>query len=124
MPIILDVITFIFSIKNLNNFNGLNNINNFQNRTKISGPTNYNYSLVKNNFNSFIKIDPLEGYGSQIETDFIDVLEDHKLYAKAFVPFSSIKSSDIYTEYTYLKKRIDFKLSYNRKIYFLEIHKS
>ena len=98
----------------------LNNINNFQNRTKLSGPINYNYSLVKNNFNSFIKIDPLEGYGSQIETDFIDILEDHKLYAKAFVPFSSIKSSDIYTEYTYLKKRIDFKLSYNRKIYFAE----
>ena len=91
-----------------------NNINNFQNRTQISEPISYNYSLVKNNFNSFIKIDPLEGYGSQIETDFIDVLEDHKLYAKAFIPFSSIKSSDIYTEYTYLKKRIDFKLSYNR----------
>ena len=32
-----------------------NNINNFQNRTKISEPISYNYSLVKNNFNSFIK---------------------------------------------------------------------
>ena len=98
----------------------LNNINNFQNESRDSGPINYSYSFIKNNFNSFIKIDPLEKYGSQIETDFIDIFEDHKLYARAFVPFTSIKSSDIFTEYSYLKKRIDFKISYNRKIYFAE----
>lgn len=98
----------------------LNNINNFQNKSKVFEPVNYRYSFIKNNFNNFIKIDPLEKYGNQIETDFIDIFEDHKLYARAFVPFASIKSSDIFTEYSYLKKRIDFKLSYNRKIYFAE----
>ncbi len=80
----------------------------------------YKSSFVRNNFNSFIKVDPQEGFGSQVETDFIELFEDHKLFASAFLPFSSLKSSDLFTEYSYLKKRIDFKVSLDRKILFTE----
>ena len=69
--------------------------------SRINSDSKYRYSFVKNNFNSFIKVDQQEGLGTQVETDFIELFEDHKIYASAFLPFSSLKSSDIYTEYSY-----------------------
>ena len=80
----------------------------------------YTYSFIKNNFNNFLRIDPLEGFGTQVETDFIELFEDHNLYAKAFLPLSSLKSSDIFSQYSYLKHRIDFKISLDRKIIYAE----
>lgn len=80
----------------------------------------YRYSFVKNNFNSFLEIDPLEGLGSIIETDFIELFENHKLYARSFLPLSSLKSTDIFTEYSYLKHRFDFRVSFDRKILYAE----
>ena len=80
----------------------------------------YQYSIIKNNFNSFLRIDPQEGFGTQVESDFLELFEDHKFYATAFLPFSSLKSADIFTEYNYLKKRFDFKFSFLRNIFFAE----
>ena len=80
----------------------------------------YKYSIIKNNFNSFLRIDPQEGLGTQVESDFIELFEDHKFYASAFLPFSSLKSSDIFTEYSFLKKRFDFRISFDRKVLFTE----
>lgn len=88
--------------------------------SRINSESRYNYSFVKNNFNSFIKVDQQEGLGTQVETDFIELFEDHKIYASAFLPFSSLKSSDLYTEYSYLKHRFDLRLSLDRKILFTE----
>ena len=78
--------------------------------SRINSDSKYRYSFVKNNFNSFIKVDQQEGLGTQVETDFIELFEDHKIYASAFLPFSSLKSSDIYTEYSYLKHRFDLRV--------------
>ena len=88
--------------------------------SRINSDSKYRYSFVKNNFNSFIKVDQQEGLGTQVETDFIELFEDHKIYASAFLPFSSLKSSDIYTEYSYLKHRFDLRVSLDRKILFTE----
>lgn len=92
-------------------------------RNKKSGiniGSKYRYSFVKNNFNSFLHIDPLEGLGSMIETDFIELFEDHKIYARSFLPLSSLKSTDIFTEYSYLKHRFDFRVSVDRKVLYAE----
>ena len=91
---------------------------NRDNRRRIGNK--YKYSVIKNNFNSFLRIDPQEGLGTQVESDFIELFEDHKFYASAFLPFSSLKSSDIFTEYSFLKKRFDFRISFDRKILFTE----
>ena len=88
--------------------------------SRINSDSKYRYSFVKNNFNSFIRVDQQEGLGTQVETDFIELFEDHKIYASAFLPFSSLKSSDLYTEYSYLKNRIDLRVSFDRKILFTE----
>jgi len=96
------------------------NIEKYKKENTLRAPNEYKYSFIKNNFNSFVKIDPIEGYGTQVETDFIELFEDHKLYAKSFLPFSSLKSSDIYTEYSYLRHRFDIKLSLNRNILYAE----
>ncbi|MEL0008416.1 MAG: hypothetical protein VW741_00950 [Flammeovirgaceae bacterium] len=88
--------------------------------SRINSNSKYRYSFVKNNFNSFIKVDQQEGLGTQVETDFIELFEDHKIYASAFLPFSSLKSSDLYTEYSYLKNRFDLRVSLDRKILFTE----
>ena len=91
---------------------------NRDNRRRIGNK--YKYSVIKNNFNSFLRIDPQEGLGTQVESDFIELFEDHKFYASAFLPFSSLKSSDIFTEYSFLKKRFDFRISFDRKVLFTE----
>ena len=91
---------------------------NRDNRRRVGNK--YKYSVIKNNFNSFLRIDPQEGLGTQVESDFIELFEDHKFYASAFLPFSSLKSSDIFTEYSFLKKRFDFRLSFDRKVLFTE----
>ena len=110
---------FSFEEENKNN-SVLNNLQRFNQRQEIKLPFEYKYSFLKNNFNTFVLIDPLEGFGTQIETDFIELFENHNLYAKAFLPVSSLKSSDIFTEYTYLKHRIDFRISFNRNIVYPE----
>ena len=77
---------------------------NRDNRRRVGNK--YKYSVIKNNFNSFLRIDPQEGLGTQVESDFIELFEDHKFYASTFLPFSSLKSSDIFTEYEFPLKKI------------------
>ena len=96
------------------------NIQKSNNKNTSKRSYEYTYSFIKNNFNSFLRVDPLEGFGTQVETDFIELFEDHNLYAKAFMPLSSLKSSDIFSQYSYLKHRIDFKISLDRKIIYAE----
>ena len=57
---------------------------NRDNRRRVGNK--YKYSVIKNNFNSFLRIDPQEGLGTQVESDFIELFEDHKFYASAFLP--------------------------------------
>lgn len=114
-----DTNDFSFEEDNKNN-SVQNNLQRFNQDKTNKLPYEYKYSFLKNNFNTFVLIDPLEGFGTQIETDFIELFENHNLYARAFLPVSSLKSSDIFTEYSYLKHRIDFKLSFNRNIVYPE----
>ena len=110
---------FLFEGENKLKSSILKNIEINRNISRRTG-NKYKYSVIKNNFNSFLRIDPQEGLGTQVESDFIELFEDHKFYASAFLPFSSLKSSDIFTEYSFLKKRFDFRISFDRKILFTE----
>ena len=88
----------------------------------LTKPVEWKFQIINltNNFNSFLFIDPIKGFGNKIETDIIDLFENHKLYSNAFIPFSNLKSPDIFIEYSYLKRRNDFKLGFKRKLIFLE----
>jgi len=114
-----DTEDFRFEDDNKNN-SVLNNLQRFSQNKNIKLPYDYKYSFIKNNFNTFVLVDPFEGFGTQIETDFIELFENHNLYASAFLPLSSLKSSDVFTEYSFLKYRLDFKLSFNRNIVYPE----
>ena len=103
----------------LNNKNASSIISNYKRLQKNStafASYDYKYSIVKNNFNTFLAIDPIKKFGTQIETDIIDLFENHRLYGKVFVPFSNLKSGDIFVEYSFLANRIDYKIGFNRKI--------
>ena len=117
-----DVENFIF--EDQNNYNNvssiISNYKKFQKSSSAYTSQDYKYSIIKNNFNSFLFIDPIKGFGNRIETDIIDLFENHKLYSNAFIPFSNLKSPDIFIEYSYLKRRTDFKLGFKRKLIFLE----
>ena len=114
-----DTEDFRFEDDNKNN-SVFNNLQRFSQNKNIKLPYDYKYSFIKNNFNTFVLVDPFEGFGTQIETDFIELFENHNLYASAFLPLSSLKSSDVFTEYSFLKYRLDFKLSFNRNIVYPE----
>ena len=117
-----DVENFIFedqnNYKNVSSI--ISNYKKFQKSSSAYTSQDYKYSIIKNNFNSFFFIDPIKGFGNRIETDIIDLFENHKLYSNAFIPFSNLKSPDIFIEYSYLKRRTDFKLGFKRKLIFLE----
>ena len=113
-----------FIFEDQNNYNNvssiISNYKKFQKSSSAYTSQDYKYSIIKNNFNSFLFIDPIKGFGNRIETDIIDLFENHKLYSNAFIPFSNLKSPDIFIEYSYLKRRTDFKLGFKRKLIFLE----
>ena len=112
---------FIFKDeKNKNISSVISNYKKFQKKSNSFSLNDYKYSFIKNNFNSFIAVDPIKGFGTQIETDIIDIFENHRLYGRAFLPFSHLKSGDIFVEYSFLKHRIDHKIGYKRKIIVLE----
>jgi len=117
-----DVENFIFEDQdNYNNVSSIiSNYKKFQKTSNAYTSHDYKYSIIKNNFNSFLFIDPIKGFGNKIEVDIIDLFENHKLYSNAFMPFRNLKSPDIFIEYSYLKRRTDFKLGFKRKLIFLE----
>ena len=117
-----DVDNFIFEQENsYNNVSSIiSNYKKFQRNSNAYTSHDYKYSIIKNNFNSFLFIDPIKGFGNKIEVDIIDLFENHKLYTNAYVPFRNLKSPDIFVEYSYLKRRTDFKLGFKRKLIFLE----
>jgi len=81
---------------------------------KIDGAFPYESKFGVDNTIFAIVIDPLRGPGFVLQGSMTDVLENHKFNAGIFA-LTSLRSGNYFVEYEYLKKRLDYRLRYDRQ---------
>lgn len=80
----------------------------------ILGPYRYPNLFSVETVISSLKVDPLRGLGIYLEAGMADLLGNHRINAGIF-GLTDLRSSNIFGEYSYLKKRVDLKLRYERQ---------
>ena len=80
---------------------------------RYSGPLKYQNPFSADKVVSTLMVDPIRGLGALLEGGMSDLLGNHRIDAGGFIAFD-FRSSKLFCEYRYVKKRIDFKVLYNR----------
>jgi Tol biopolymer transport system component len=83
----------------------------------IKGPYKYMNTFGVERVNASFMIDPLRGTGMLLEGDMSDLMGNHRMNAGLFGLFD-LKSNSVFGEYLYLKRKVDFKLRFDRKVIF------
>jgi hypothetical protein len=78
------------------------------------GPKKYQNPFSADKIISTLMVDPLRGMGALLEGGMSDLLGNHRIDAGAFIPFD-FRSSKLFGEYRYVKRRFDFKARYSRQ---------
>lgn len=86
----------------------------FKKENEILGPYDYKTQFSAQNLVTSFVIDPLLGFGIQLEMSMNDMLEDHK-FLGGILATTNLRSGKIFGEYQYLKHTIDFNVRYDRK---------
>lgn len=83
---------------------------------KIRGPVDYNNPFVVNNTDLDFIIDPLpqRGFGLKGTINMNDLLENHHLQGGIFIT-PNLKNTDLWGQYSYLAKRIDYSVRFDRR---------
>lgn len=81
------------------------------NEIYISSPVRYKNDFAIDRFTSTMRSDPLRGLGLQAFANLSDIMANHRLNAGFFGVFD-FRTSIMFLEYEYLKKRVDFKVKY------------
>ena len=83
---------------------------------KIKGPFEYNNPFVVNNTDLDFSVDPLpqRGFGLKGVINMNDLLENHHLQGGVFLT-PNLKNSDLWGQYSYLAKRIDYSVRFERR---------
>jgi hypothetical protein len=83
---------------------------------KIRGPVDYNNPFVVNNTDLDFVVDPLpqRGFGLKGTINMNDLLENHHLQGGIFIT-PNLKNTDLWGQYSYLAKRIDYSVRYDRR---------
>ncbi len=90
-----------------------------QKETQIYGPLPYETRFSADNIVTSLAIDPLRGFGFQMEAQMNDMLENHKFYG-GLLAITNLRSSTVFAEYQYLKNRIDYRVRFQRDAIFKE----
>ncbi|GEO03823.1 hypothetical protein AAE02nite_14870 [Adhaeribacter aerolatus] len=83
----------------------------------IAGPLKYDLRFSINNVVSSVYQDALMGFGLIAEVGMSDMFEDHRIHGGAFI-VTDLRTSNFYAEYSNLKKRYDWRLSYLKQTIF------
>lgn len=82
----------------------------------IKGPYPYKSMLLVNDASSEWRVDPLRGFGFAQNIVLNDLLENHVFKAGGFLAYN-LRSNDMYLEYNNNKRRIDFGIRVDRKVF-------
>lgn len=83
--------------------------------SKITGPFNYENSFVVNNSEGQFLSDPVRGLGYSFEVKMNDLMENHLIKTGVYVG-ANLKNVDLWGEYSYLAKKIDWTVRFDRKV--------
>ncbi|MBL3657090.1 translocation protein TolB [Fulvivirga sediminis] len=86
---------------------------------KISGPFPYDNRFSADNVVTSLIIHPLMGFGVRLETGMTDMLENHKFNGGVMTNFD-LRSGEVFAQYQYLKHFVDYKVRYDRSVYFFD----
>jgi len=82
---------------------------------KTTGPFAYLNSFVVNNSEGNFMVDPVRGLGYSFGVNMNDLLENHLIKTGIFVT-ANLKNTDLWAEYSYLAKKIDWVVRIDRKV--------
>ncbi|MEM9326352.1 MAG: translocation protein TolB, partial [Bacteroidota bacterium] len=88
----------------------------FQQETEVMGPIPYAPRFSFSNLVTSFSIDPLRGFGINLETQITDMLENHKVKGGALV-ITDLRSGDFFAEYEYLKYWVDFHFRVDNRLF-------
>ncbi len=92
----------------------LSNYRKLQKESKILGPLPYETRFSADNLITSWVIDPMRGFGIQLEARMNDMLENHRFYG-GILAITDLKNNDLYAEYQFLKYKIDFGARFERR---------
>ena len=92
----------------------LSNYRKLQKESKIVGPLPYETRFSADNLITSWVIDPMRGFGIQLEARMNDMLENHRFYG-GILAITDLRNNDLFTEYQYLKHKIDLGARYERR---------
>ncbi|MFZ9189381.1 MAG: biopolymer transporter Tol, partial [Algoriphagus sp.] len=81
----------------------------------ISGPRPMESQFFTNHINSRFIVDPLRGFGINLQGKMTDVLDNHQFMGGIMYSLDFDSGGDVWFEYQYLKSRLDFRGRYDRK---------
>lgn len=82
---------------------------------KITGPFPYENSFVVNNSEGQFLSDPIRGLGYSFEVKMNDLMENHLIKTGVFLA-ANLKNVDLWGEYSYLAKKVDWTIRLDRKV--------
>jgi hypothetical protein len=83
-------------------------------KSRITGPHDYETKFSYNNLVTSLLIDPLRGLGVSIEAQMNDMLESYRFYGGIMTSID-LRNGDAYAEFQYLPTLIDFNVRFDRK---------
>ncbi len=83
----------------------------------VAGPVPYDIRFGTTDVVTSLYADPLLGTGLVGEVRMGDILENHRIRAGAFT-LTDFRTNNLYGEYSYLARRYDMKLAYQKSSYF------
>jgi hypothetical protein len=95
----------------------LSNFRRLRKKSRVQGPLPYETRFSTDNVITSWVIDPLRGFGIQLEIEMNDLLENHRFYG-GVMAITDLRHGDMFAEYQYLKNRIDFHGRYDRRSIF------
>ncbi|GMQ24920.1 hypothetical protein Aoki45_16020 [Algoriphagus sp. oki45] len=88
-----------------------------QNLTKrVSGPRQMEPQFFTNNINTHFVVDPLRGFGINLNGKMTDILDNHVFMGGIMQSLDFSSGGDIWFEYEYLKNRFDLRGRFDRRV--------
>lgn len=88
-----------------------------QAKPDINGPYPYETLFSADKIVTTMLIDPLRGFGARIESEMVDLLENHKFYGGVMTT-ADLRSGELFVEYHYRRYLIDYNIRFDRSSIF------
>jgi len=82
---------------------------------RVTGPRRMEPQFFTNNINTRFVVDPLRGFGINLNGKMTDILDNHIFSGGIMTALDFNSGGDVWFEYEYLKSRLDFRGRFDRR---------